>query len=618
MMLKSIAAFFLCGTVFGAAAQQQPAAPEPSNPNAQVLFQRSDDQPEQPAPQAAASAQNVTDKVTDAERSAITFTAYDLDVHLTPRDHAITARAQVEIRNDGAQPLSVLPLQLSSSLNFEGIDMHGQRLLFTQQTLNSDLDHTGQLHEAVVQLPTPLAPKAALHLDVAYSGTIESDARRLIALGTPDDVAAHSDWDRISEDFTGLRGFGNVVWYPVASVPALLGDSDKVFAEIGAAKLRQSDATVSLRATVEYYLAPPTVFVLDGHAIPAPKPSVTPTNSYPGVITASLSATRLGFAAPSLFLASSQPVEGNGLQIYPRGEDQANAQGLMTAATMVQPLVSQWLGTKQKMPVTILDLPDPGDLTWEQDALLVTAVNNQPPESSAEMIAHALSHARFQSSRQWLNEGVPTFIETLWLEHTDSRTHALEKLESQRGALAIAEPDSPGDSVGETLLRTSNPIYYRTKATYVLWMLRDLAGEHELAGALQAYDSAADTVPNYFEKLVEQQSQKDLHWFFENWVYNDRGLPDLSIAAFHANPAEYKGQYIVAVDIANDGYAETEVPVTVRSENNTTLTERVRLAAKTHTAHRMLVQGQPQEVIVNDGTVPEIAADIHQRDLAAQ
>ncbi len=624
MILKSIAAIFLCGVLCSAAQPQttssQPA-PAAQNPNAKVLFSRSDDQTTaQTASQASptsAPQQNVPEKVTDAERTAVTFTAYDLDIHLAPRDHAISARAQLTIRNDSAQPLSVIPLQLSSSLKFDGVSSEGHRLPFAQQALNSDTDHTGLLHEAVIQLPAPLAPKATLSLETVYSGTIDIDARRLTQLGTPDDEATHSDWDRISEDFTGLRGFGNVVWYPVASAPALLGDGDKVFAEIGRQKLRQSSATVSIHLTVEYYTAPPTVIVLDGHAIPAPKPSVTPTQDYPGIVTCSLSATTLGFATPSLFLAGWAPSQGNGLSIYARSEDQANAQGLMTAATMVQPLVTQWLGAKQKTPVTIIDLPEQQDLTWEQGSLLVTGITDQSADASAGMIAHALAHATFQSPYEWLNEGVPTFLETLWIEHNADRTRALEKLESERSALAFAEPATPGDAPGEDLLHASDPVYYRIKAAYVLWMLRDLAGDKQFAAALQAYNPAEDTTPGYFQKLVEQSSGKDLQWFFDNWVYHDRGLPDLSIAAFHASPAANAGQYFVAIDILNDGFAETDVPVTVHSGSNT-LTDHVLLPGKTRTVHRMLVEGQPTQVVVNDGTVPEVAADIHQRDINDQ
>src|SRR5690348_13301088 len=198
MMLKFFAAFLLCGTTMGASAQQK-SAPQSTQPatksNTTVLFSRSDDQtsaqPAQTTPQQAAPAT----KVTDAERSAVTFTSYHLDLHLSPRDHALAARAQLQVRNDGSQPLTVLPIQLSSSLHFDGASAGGQRLTFTQQTLNSDTDHTGLLHEADIQLSKPLAPRATLSLEVLYSGEITVDARRLLQLGTPTDTAEHSDWD---------------------------------------------------------------------------------------------------------------------------------------------------------------------------------------------------------------------------------------------------------------------------------------------------------------------------------------------------------------------------------------------------------------------------------------
>src|SRR6185312_3509985 len=272
MRLKFFAAAFLCGSTLAAFAQQKPA---PKKTNTTVLFSRSENQTTAaPAPDAAKSASNSASKITDAERSAVLFTSYNLDLHLALRDHTLSARAQLRVRNDGSQPLAVVPIQLSSSLKFDGVSTNGQRLQFTQQTLNSDTDHTGLLHEADIQLPAPLAPGATLPLEVLYSGEITQDARRLLQLGTPTGDADASDWDRIGEDFTGLRGFGNVLWYPVASVPALLGDGNKVFAEIGRQKLREQDATVAMRLTIEYYLAPPSVIALDGHPPPVPKPSV--------------------------------------------------------------------------------------------------------------------------------------------------------------------------------------------------------------------------------------------------------------------------------------------------------------------------------------------------------
>jgi len=55
---------------------------------------------------------------------------------------------------------------------------------------------------------------------------------------------------------------------------------------------------------------------------------------------------------------------------------------------------------------------------------------------------------------------------------------------------------------------------------------------------------------------------------------------------------------------------QAEVPVTVRSAS-TSVTHRVRIPAHEKVTERILVQGKPTEVQVNDGTVPETQASIH-------
>ena len=114
--------------------------------------------------------------------------------------------------------------------------------------------------------------------------------------------------------------------------------------------------------------------------------------------------------------------------------------------------------------------------------------------------------------------------------------------------------------------------------------------------------------------MLEKTSGKDLKWFFDAWVYHDRGLPDLSIAGVFPSKAAVAGQWLVAVDINNDGYAEAEVPVTVRS-HDTTVTERLRVAPRSKTSRRILIGGLPTEIQVNDGTVPEVQDSLHIRKL---
>jgi hypothetical protein len=553
--------------------------------------------------------------ITDAERIAITITAWDLEVHLTPRDESLEAHARVTLRNDSAAPLKVVPLQISSSLHFETIGFNGQRISFSTNILNSDADHTGQLVEAAIPLPEPLAPRAALTLDVDYGGTIPLTAKRLVAIGAPDASAQASDWDRISAGFTGLRGFGNVVWYPVSSVPCLLGDGAKLFNEIGRQKLLDQDATIALRVTDEFQDEPPNAAMLNGHFIPLDKPTSMPTASFPGVITASQPATRLGFDTPSLFLARRTEVSDHGLRVLTTDADAPNAKDYLAAAGMVAPLIKTWFGNNAHALATILDLPEPDDLPAETGDLLATPLSSDPPQDLAPIVAHALAHAAFVSPRAWLNEGVASFIGTLWLDSAQGHTAAMENLNAGRSALALAEPGTPGQGPGEDLLHAVSPVYYRTKATYVLWMLRNLLGDKDLAAALQAYRPAADTQPGYFQHLVEQAGGRDLGWFFSNWVDEDRGLPDLSIAGVYPSPEAHQ-QVLVAVDIANDGYTEASVPLTVRGAD-TQATNWVRVPAHGHVTQRVLFQETPSEVDLNDGSVPEVQSTMHQKILSS-
>ncbi|HET7346027.1 MAG TPA: hypothetical protein VFJ10_01775, partial [Acidobacteriaceae bacterium] len=199
----------------------------------------------------------------------------------------------------------------------------------------------------------------------------------------------------------------------------------------------------------------------------------------------------------------------------------------------------------------------------------------------------------------------------LWIDSTSGHDAAMENLNAGRQALALAEPASPGQGGGQDLLHASNPVYYRTKAVYVLWMLRNLIGDKALASALQAYRPQDDTHDDSFERLAEKFSGSDLRWFFDNWVYQDRGLPDLSIEGVYPT-AEAHQQFLVATAIRNDGYAEAWVPLTLKA-GDAAVTNWVRVPAHGQITHRMLFQQSPTEVDLNDGSVPEVSDSVHQR-----
>jgi hypothetical protein len=582
----------------------------------------------------------------DAERQAVTFTDFDMDVRLRTAEQHLAVRALVTVRNDGKTPLARIPLQLSSSLDWERIRVNGQDAAFSVALLNSDTDHTGQLHEAVVPLAQPLTPGASLQLDVTYSGVIAPSAQRLLVIGTPDDVALHSDWDRISVPFTGLRGFGNVVWYPVASVPVMLGDGARLFDEIGEHKLKMSGAHFRLRLTVEFpHGQAPTVALINGHPVAL---TVTETKGLDqaqevaSVASASLDDAALGFEAPSLFVAIRTARPGTNLTAWIQPLDDVFVQSWTTASTEVTPFLESWLGKRSRTQLILLDLPEPQDAPFETGSLLATSIQSANPDELDNILAHALTLAWLQWPNSsvspqspnspppaWLDEGVAHFMGTLWVEKQHGRNQALGALEASRAALALAEPASPGEGAGQPLGVAISPVYYRTKAAYVLWMLRDLAGDSTLSAALQAYNPANDLTAqsaskdsgkpsgrSSFEKLLEGiGTHRDLSWFFADWVDADHGLPDLSIAGVFPSAAA-AGNWLVAVDVANNSYAAAEVPVTVRSDSNS-VTQRLLVPARGKAVQRILIQGKPIEVQVNDGTIPETQASVHVTKLEA-
>ena len=639
LFLAGIAASFVfvvaassAQTTFAPQAPASAPAPQaPSQPGGKVIFSRSIDENGQtttqagPAAPARANAQLANEpSAEDAERDAITFTDFDMDVHLRPVEQHIAVRALITVRNDSKSPIAHIPLQISSSLNWERIRLDAHDLTFPVATLNSDTDHTGQLHEAAIRLAQPLAPGQTLQFDVSYSGSIQPSAQRLLAIGTPQDVAMHSDWDEISVPFTGLRGFGNVVWYPVSSVPVILGDGARLFDEVGEHKLRMAGARFKMRLTVESpHGRAPTVALINGHLVALTQtPSGSLTDEVSDITQAESPAAILGFEAPSLFVAIRSLHSGTNTAFWILPENEASLQAWVKAIDTVTPFLKGWLGQTPRSVLTLFDLPDPQDAPYETGALLATSIRPASPDQLEGILAHALTHAWMQSPRAWLSEGVAHFMGTLWVEKQHGREQALETLEASRAALALVEPESPGQSSGQPLAQAISPVYYRTNATYVLWMLRDVVGDATLSAALRAYDPAADvslgygrdTAPGTFQMLLEHAgTQPDLKWFFADWVDADKGLPDLSIESVFPTQ-EPSGSWIVAINLNNEGYAAAEVPVIVRGVSSS-VTRRILIPARGKVSDRILLQEKPTQVQLNDGTVPETQATVHIKNL---
>jgi hypothetical protein len=654
--------------------QPHSRAQEPP-PTGTVLFERTAPNPDAPAtPQPTPANPNpaqTTDAlhITDAERSALTFTAYDLDLHLTPATAAISARANLTVRNDTAAPLPRLILQLTSTLHWDSISTRNAPaptpIPFATHQVPTDADHTGSMSEAVLTLAHPLAPGESLSLTALYSGTIPPSAERLTRIGAPNDQALAADWDAIAPPDangitggTALRGFGNVLWYPVSAPPVFLGDGAKLFQAVGAAKLRQSNASIRLRLAVEYTGDPPDAAFFCGRrgqlTAVSDNPNM-PAAESSGIATTLFEARPLGFRTPNLFLTASAPTvtgtpSDSTLIAAVTGHYDA-LPSFSAAAAQVEPLLTDWFGPQPLTPLTILDHPGQ---PFEDDALLVRPIRAAAdPATLTPDLVHSLTYAWIRSSHAWIGEGLAQFAGLLWIESSAGRPAAIAQLQQDARTLALIEPEvpaeasspsnsssssssaqpdlaSPEDSstpsatsspAGASLATATGETFYRTKAAAVWWMLRSILGDDALKQSLKAYrlDPTLDRDPAGMQRTLERFSHKDLTWFFNDWVYRDRGLPDLSILSVTPSKIDsttgLPAGWLVAVVVRNDGYATADIPVTVRSGASIE-TQRLRIAGRSTGSTRIVFAGTPTEVDINDGSVPEMQTSLHTRELA--
>ena len=586
-------------------------------------------------------------------------------------------RAQLTVRNDGTTPLKQLALQISSTLQWESATLvnGGQRtrLPLAQHRLDTDADHTGAETEAILPLPVPLAPGTSTSLDLLYAGTVAQSAGRLLRLGANAAQQQATDWDAISPGWTGLRGFGDVLWYPVASPQLFLADGNTLFAAIGHMRLREENAPVRLRLSVEYAGDAPAAAYFCGRREPlkavADDPDA-PVAAAAGIARADFPAEPLGFRAPSLFLiaqpevltggeanpapgaplpkpaaapgissssaerqpsataAAPTPAPATGAPFLAlEASDPGVVAGMSAAADRVAPLLREWLGAR---PLSALTAIDHEGQPFEDGPLLVAPLSllETSPESSA--LVQSLTHAWVQTGQPWMDDGLAQFFALLWEEREQGRAAALAQLDELMKPVTLIEPDLTSgaqSSPGQPLIAASEDVYNRRKAAAVWWMLREIVGDGSLHAALSAWRlqppsheaSAAQAIA--FEHLLERLSGKDLGWFFADWVLRDRGLPDLtitdvSVAEEPASPGRANG-WFVAVTVRNEGGAVADVPLIVRSGDNRSV-QRLRVAGLSTVTQRVLVGSAPSEVIVNDGSTPEVRSSTHSRAINLQ
>ncbi|HTM37878.1 MAG TPA: hypothetical protein VL156_14095 [Terriglobales bacterium] len=527
------------------------------------------------------------------DREAFSFTRYELGLTLDPGQQRLGGRGKITLRNDSDSPQRSVALQISSSLHWAAIQMNGKSAEFVTQTYASDIDHTGALSEAIVTLSQPLAPGNTVELTVGYEGVVPQDTTRLTRMGVPADTAKHSDWDQISAAFTGLRGIGYVVWYPVATHSASMSDSASVSETVGRWKRRERDAEMRVSFSFPTASDRQRLFCDDGE---------------PAELGNSLECLwrNLDTSIPFIVVSAQELLALPSFEIFYLPEHRSGAEDYAMALKQVGPSIAVWLGGRTPAKDTrgrVIDLPDSDaapfesgstflmPLTADETSLLLTAV-----QQSVKL--------DFPSPRAWISQGLAGYAQLRYIEQEKSREAAQAYLEGHREALIDAERSLPErDPAAHSLINSVDEFYIRTKAMNVWWMLRELIGETALTAALHSYKPEEDKDAMYMQRLLEAQSHRDLTWFFDDWVYRDRGLPDFRVDSVFSREV-VGGGYLVTVTVENLGGAGAEIPVILRMTTKDAV-EKLVVPGKSKASVRILAGSAPVKTIVNDGGVPE-------------
>jgi len=540
-------------------------------------------------------------KCTALDREAFSIPNYDLKVQIDAAQHRLGVRGNLKLRNDTATPQKIAVLQISSSLDWRSIRIGDKAVQFVTQPFTSDIDHTGALSEAIVTLPDAVSPRSTVELQIAYEGVITLDQTRLTRIGTPQDLAKSADWDSISPEFTAVRGVGYVAWYPIATEVANLSEGNSLFEVIARWKSREAGSRAHFNFAVIGPDSEPSLRILLNQF-----GCSTSTDKAGGAEDKAVDCTfeSLASAVPTFVIGLLGMVDRSGVTVFNVPSHAVAGEVYVDAAGKVSPLITDWFGRARRKPL-IVDLPDTSDAPFESGPLLLTPLS-ESEFASALSAAHQLAHACVSSFRPWVEEGLAHFAQALYVEEQKGRPAAIEYMSAHRPALIKMEQTTAPSAANEadsSLVNSNGDEFYRSKAMSVWWMLRDMIGDSNLKKAIAAYRPEQDKEPSYMPRLIAAQTQRDLEWLFDDWVYRDRGLPDFKIESAYSRKA-MSNAFMVTVTVENLGSAGAEVPILVKFAGSAA-TKRLEIRGKGRATIRIETPRVPQEITVNDGSVPE-------------
>ena len=417
---------------------------------------------------------------------------------IRPAESHLAVRALITVRNDGKTPLAPSPAALLRPQL--GADPRQRPVRCPSPSPSSTPTPTtpASSTKRSVTLPTPLAPGASHQLDVTYSGVIAEIHQA---------PAGHRHPRRRRRPFR--LGPHRLPTSPACAASATSSG-------IPSPPFPSSSATARASSTK----SAPTSSASPAPISASPSPSRSPPASPPTSpsSTASRSRSRQPLRRPTRPYPPSQPPTST----TPRSALKPPASSSPIATATRLPTSPSGPGPN---PIT---MSPPGHRSLRRDAISAGLARRRTP-----LPAHRPRPARrrrhpFRDRLPARHSGPPRRSRrsprrrhgprphprlgacprapgsakaspTSWARcgSKNSRAASGRSPRSTTPAPRSRSPNrrAPGKATASRSIACISPVYYRTKAAYVFWMLRDIVGDATLSAALRAYDPAKDTAP---------------------------------------------------------------------------------------------------------------------------
>jgi aminopeptidase N len=210
------------------------------------------------------------------------------------------------------------------------------------------------------------------------------------------------------------------------------------------------------------------------------------------------------------------------------------------------------------------------------------------------VVIHEIAHQWFGNAVTeydwddvWLSEGFATYFTLLYIEHAYGRDEFVRGLmASRRTIMTFAAKNPEYTIIHRNLSRmedvTSSHTYQ--KGSWVLHMLRGVVGDDAFRRGIRTYYARhfnANATTADFRRAMEEESGRELGWFFEQWLYKPGTLKLSGKWTYDASAKQVK---LSLGQVQTDGSLfrmPLEVAVQLREGTAPTI-HRVQLDAKTN------------------------------------